>query len=1268
MQISLYKGEKSLTIVSPKLVNNISKSKTHNLLKNSFRDKKEHDQQSEEWSPKSQMKLQHVIQYLKRLRDQKRAHNLVMSLPSRMLRSFDKRKFDLLNDKAFHYDEQTYLQLINQKNNVQNHNTSLTQDPKNLDKTGQSQSLNSSYSRYNNYFEQDSVISNTNAQQINRGSKQINQIQQQKFKDNLLIIKSYLVKLLEQIPVILPSSPLKFLWDLIFMILVIICLFYLPITISFGFIFSDLISQYYLIAIPTLILLNIFFKINTGYYEKGQVIISRLQIIQKYINKTLLKDIICVFPLIFTFYYQANTYQQSQQQDMNENNSQYQFLLLPFIFKVFSINSTLKKFEERFNLPRYLLNIIQLTKLLFTIIFINHMFACLWLYLARVERKYGVDQIWLNYNNVQNRNWTKQYIAGFYFMTVTMITVGYGDFLPQNQQEQILSVITMMIACGVFGYSLNEVGSIFNNFFQVDREIKRKQILIQKFMSTKNINKKLSYQIREYLEYYWREQAETDYEEKQAIIDQLSDSLRQKLLFEANKIVLRDNQIFKQNFSKTVIEKTVPLILEMKYSPENIICQKGVLDDCSIYFIEKGSVEIVLNPKGINQGELIKLNKGESFGSHSFFTGLPRINSVRSCEFTTILKIRREDFLQLLSYYQEDYENFCFIRDQINFLNDYSKIGQICKSCNSSYHMVNDCQYLHYISNKARIIKVYNDENDISQTERAPHQRRNPNINYHYKNSLVIQHDVVNQNLIFLEQNESLLNFSDDDSEFSEGYYNQESLKQQQNIQRNVQLNDVGSFKKDTFQITEQSTYKELENESNFKYVLTKKNTVSKFGQEFNHTVSRSFNTIDQNIDSAFEKITMQNDIQSLNIPDISQQQQNIQINLPSLDYDTTSRKNVITPSQSKNNDMFNTINRMRINTVDKSENNYDQSISSNYANQSVSCDKNDRSGFQQMKLQNALANEEIFEKQKKSKLISSQPQKLLKDRSQMSQEESEKTLSLYYKNMSGSNGNDKKKKRKKNLLALSPSEQITQILKQVKLLVCHNLQNQINEKKKTQQMENEIGQFDIFLNFDKMRQFIKYNPRYNFSSVISRFNWFQDQNKKNIRIKKSYRIKKLTTQVLTKTQFNTQLDSKKLQKNISSIRQFTYNLYENTESKQDSKKVHAYSAKQNSDLDPTLQESQSQKLKNSQQINSVSNDINKKVGNIQHTHSQIIEGISTKQQLNRFNVYPNKLDLEQDSINNSEVMSEISLQSIKCINEFHQQQVHAFERLKQNY
>ncbi len=51
-------------------------------------------------------------------------------------------------------------------------------------------------------------------------------------------------------------------------------------------------------------------------------------------------------------------------------------------------------------------------------------------------------------------------------MTVTMCTVGYGDILPVNSYEQLLSIFTIMIACGVFGYTVNEIGVVVKNYYR----------------------------------------------------------------------------------------------------------------------------------------------------------------------------------------------------------------------------------------------------------------------------------------------------------------------------------------------------------------------------------------------------------------------------------------------------------------------------------------------------------------------------------------------------------------------------------------------------------------------------------------------------------------------------------------------------------------------------------------------------------------------------------------------------------------------------------
>jgi len=108
--------------------------------------------------------------------------------------------------------------------------------------------------------------------------------------------------------------------------------------------------------------------------------------------------------------------------------------------------------------------------------------------------------------------------------------------------------------------------------------------------------------IREYLDFYWQEESERDQEAEEKIINLLSDNLKKNLLVESKNVVLKKSAIFRNNFSDVVKEKIAPLIREYRCSPEEIICLEGEQDDCSIYFIEKGSVEIFIESNSLKQG------------------------------------------------------------------------------------------------------------------------------------------------------------------------------------------------------------------------------------------------------------------------------------------------------------------------------------------------------------------------------------------------------------------------------------------------------------------------------------------------------------------------------------------------------------------------------------------------------------------------------------------------------------------------------------------
>lgn len=171
--------------------------------------------------------------------------------------------------------------------------------------------------------------------------------------------------------------------------------------------------------------------------------------------------------------------------------------------------------------------------------------------------------------------------------------------------------------------------------------------IINDYMDTKNIGFSLQYKIREYLDFYWREQDQNKSELEKKIIDSLSDSLREQLMIEANRIVLKDSFVFHSNFSSAVVVKMIPIIQTIHTTPNQVIFSEGQSDeDMFIYFIEKGKVEVCREASQSDQQSQVKFHKtvailgpGSSFGSYSFLTNLERREMARSIEVNSAINL-----------------------------------------------------------------------------------------------------------------------------------------------------------------------------------------------------------------------------------------------------------------------------------------------------------------------------------------------------------------------------------------------------------------------------------------------------------------------------------------------------------------------------------------------------------------------------------------------------------------------------------------------------
>lgn len=62
--------------------------------------------------------------------------------------------------------------------------------------------------------------------------------------------------------------------------------------------------------------------------------------------------------------------------------------------------------------------------------------------------------------NLEDEQWHIQYLNSYYYIAVTMSTVGYGDIRPTNPIEIIVAVFIVMTCSVIFGFTLNSIGEI----------------------------------------------------------------------------------------------------------------------------------------------------------------------------------------------------------------------------------------------------------------------------------------------------------------------------------------------------------------------------------------------------------------------------------------------------------------------------------------------------------------------------------------------------------------------------------------------------------------------------------------------------------------------------------------------------------------------------------------------------------------------------------------------------------------------------------------
>jgi hypothetical protein len=233
---------------------------------------------------------------------------------------------------------------------------------------------------------------------------------------------------------------LKLFWDTLNTMIIIFLLFYIPISITFKVNFFD---YFYEILYLMIMLFDIMIQMNTFYFQYGMEVRDRRKIIYHYFFTRFWPDLLALIGYFIRLL------------------SPLSYLALLYFFKIYSLLYVNEKLMNRFQFTYKVKGIKDLIMLFLLIILIAHLIACAWSYISDPDFEHNKYELtWIKQSRIENREWYITYLYAYYWAIITVMTVGYGDVVPQNDVERLFALFTISFACMIFAYSINTIGVI----------------------------------------------------------------------------------------------------------------------------------------------------------------------------------------------------------------------------------------------------------------------------------------------------------------------------------------------------------------------------------------------------------------------------------------------------------------------------------------------------------------------------------------------------------------------------------------------------------------------------------------------------------------------------------------------------------------------------------------------------------------------------------------------------------------------------------------
>mmetsp|Transcript_54384 Transcript_54384/g.96434 ORF Transcript_54384/g.96434 Transcript_54384/m.96434 type:complete len:829 (+) Transcript_54384:2-2488(+) len=326
--------------------------------------------------------------------------------------------------------------------------------------------------------------------------------------------------------IVFPASPKRLVWDLIGGVLILWDLMIIPLSLSAltpdksTFLdFMDWLTLTFWTA-------NMFASLLVGYVNNGITEMNPMRILVNYLKTWFILDLLVVLPdWIFTI---ANMTSDAPEEGESDGFKLLRILRIVRcmrLLRLAKLKTILSTIIDLIN-SEYTSIIVNLIKMIVTLVVVNHFLGCTWFMLADANN--SGDATWVAEQNFDDVSPVYQYVTSFHW-AITQFTPASMSVQPQNLLERTYAVTLVIGGLVGFSYLVGSITGSLAELRNMNSDTAKQFWNLRRYLNQNKVPRELSVRIQKYLEHQWQSLKVAVSRETVLVLKYLSEQLNNEL-------------------------------------------------------------------------------------------------------------------------------------------------------------------------------------------------------------------------------------------------------------------------------------------------------------------------------------------------------------------------------------------------------------------------------------------------------------------------------------------------------------------------------------------------------------------------------------------------------------------------------------------------------------------------------------------------------------------------------------------------------------------